>query len=34
MTAFTEPISGPGTGTMRTIDEIMAKAPAGALPII
>jgi hypothetical protein len=28
MTAFTEPISGPGTGTMRTIDEIMAKAPA------
>lgn len=27
MTAFTEPSSGPGTGTMRTLDEIMAKVP-------
>jgi hypothetical protein len=27
MTAFTEPGSGPGTGTMYTLDEIMAKAP-------
>jgi hypothetical protein len=26
MTAFTEPSSGPGS-TMRTLDEIMAKAP-------
>ena len=24
--AFTEPISGPGTGTMNTLEEIMAKA--------
>ena len=28
MTAFTEPSSGPTTGTGRTLDEIMAKAPA------
>ena len=28
MTAFTEPSSGPGTPTMRTLDEIMAAAPA------
>ena len=27
MTAFTEPTSGPTAGTMRTLDEIMAKAP-------
>ena len=24
---FTEPASGPGTGTMHTLDEIMAQAP-------
>ncbi len=30
-TTFTEPASGPGTGTMRTLDEIMAAAnPQGA----
>jgi hypothetical protein len=28
MTAFSEPASGPGTGTMHTLDEIMASAPA------
>jgi hypothetical protein len=28
MTAFTEPASGPGSGTMRTLDEVMGKAPA------
>jgi hypothetical protein len=28
MTTFTEPGSGPGTSTMRTLDEIMAQAPA------
>jgi hypothetical protein len=28
MTTFTEPSSGPGSGTMRTLDEIMAKIPA------
>jgi len=28
MTAFTEPSSGPGSGTMRTLDEVMGKAPA------
>lgn len=28
MTAFTEPASGPGTATMHTLDEVMAKAPA------
>jgi hypothetical protein len=28
MTAFTEPVAGPGTRTMRTLDEIMAKVPA------
>ena len=28
MTAFSEPSSGPGTGTMHTLDEIMAAAPA------
>ena len=28
MTTFTEPASAPGTGTMHTLDEIMAKAPA------
>ena len=28
MTSFTEPSSGPATGTMRTLDEVMAKAPA------
>ena len=27
MTQFTEPVGGPGTGTMFTLDEIMAKAP-------
>jgi hypothetical protein len=36
MTSFTEPASGPGTGTMHTLDDIMASAPtvdntAGAL---
>lgn len=28
MGAFTEPSSGPGTATMRTLDEVMAAAPA------
>ena len=28
MTSFTEPASGPGTGTMHTLDDIMAIAPA------
>ena len=28
MTTFTEPASGPGTGTMHTLDDIMAAAPA------
>jgi len=28
MTAFSEPAAGPGSGTMHTLDEIMAKAPA------
>lgn len=28
MTAFTEPSSGPGTGTMVTLDQLMAAAPA------
>ena len=28
MTAFTEPAAGPTAGTMRTLDEIMAAAPA------
>ena len=28
MTAFTEPSSGPTPGTMPTLDEVMAKAPA------
>ena len=28
MTTFAEPGSGPGTGTMHSLDEIMAKAPA------
>ena len=28
MTSFTEPASGPGTGTMHTLDDIMALAPA------
>ena len=28
MTTFTEPSSGPGTGTMQTLDEVMTKAPA------
>jgi len=28
MTTFTEPVAGPGTGTMHTLDEIMAKVPA------
>ena len=28
---FTEPASGPGTGTMHTLDEIMAKAQPRAL---
>jgi hypothetical protein len=37
MTSFTEPASGPGTGTMHTLDDIMGIAPAadntnGALP--
>ena len=37
MTTFTEPSSGPTVGTMHTLDEIMAKAPAadntnGAVP--
>lgn len=27
MEAFTEPVAGPGTGTMVTLDEIMAAAP-------
>jgi hypothetical protein len=28
MTAFTEPATGPTAGTMRTLDEVMAAAPA------
>jgi hypothetical protein len=28
MTAFTEPAAGPSAGTMRTLDEVMAAAPA------
>jgi hypothetical protein len=37
MTSFTEPASGPGTGTMHTLDDVMGIAPAvdntdGALP--
>ena len=28
MTTFTEPTSGPGTGTMHTLDDLMAAAPA------
>jgi hypothetical protein len=37
MASFTEPASAPGTGTMHTLDDIMAAAPvpdnsAGALP--
>jgi hypothetical protein len=28
MTGFTEPVSGPTGGTMHTLDEVMAKAPA------
>jgi hypothetical protein len=37
MTSFTEPSSGPGSGTMHTLDDVMAVAPAadntnGALP--
>jgi hypothetical protein len=28
MTAFEEPAAGPGTGTMRTLDDIMSIAPA------
>lgn len=28
MTTFTEPSSGPGTGTMVTLDQVMAAAPA------
>jgi hypothetical protein len=28
MTSFTEPSSGPGTGTMHSLDEILAIAPA------
>jgi hypothetical protein len=37
MTGFTEPASGPGTGTMHTLDDIMGIAPAadntnGAVP--
>jgi hypothetical protein len=37
MTSFTEPATGPGTGTMHTLDDIMGIAPAvdntaGALP--
>jgi hypothetical protein len=37
MASFTEPASGPGTGTMHSLDDVMALAPAvdnanGALP--